>query len=56
VVGQFDVSPAIDRVDAESPLGSSPDLAAPRSWLLWLAPGAGVAALAALSLALRRRR
>jgi D-alanyl-D-alanine carboxypeptidase (penicillin-binding protein 5/6) len=56
VVGQFDVSPAIDRVDAGSPGSSSPDLAAPRSWLLWLAPGVGMAALAALSLVLRRRR
>jgi D-alanyl-D-alanine carboxypeptidase (penicillin-binding protein 5/6) len=57
VVGDYDVAPAIDRVDAESPTsipGDHAPLAGRR--MLWAAPAVGVAAMVALGVALRRRR
>jgi len=57
VVGPLDVLPAIARLDTESPLSTSRDLAPPGGPpMLWAASAIGVAAVAALGAMLRRRR
>jgi D-alanyl-D-alanine carboxypeptidase (penicillin-binding protein 5/6) len=56
VLSQFDALPAIDRVSDAFASAPGDHAAQAHRWLLWFAPGIGLAALAALGVTLRRRR
>jgi D-alanyl-D-alanine carboxypeptidase (penicillin-binding protein 5/6) len=57
VVGDFDVAPVIDRLDTGASASTATDNAPLAGKpMLWAAPAAGVVAVLALGLALRRRR